>query len=327
MLFLGLWATYATAQSGTFPNCTLSNFTWAFNEFQQSPCQVASALGQACTGTSFPIPALSSDENYLGPQVGFTNQCRCSSVFYNVLSACALCQGAEVSNWSVYDQNCSIVSVTVFPPAIPSGIAVPHWAYMDPTANGINTFNPQLAQADVGPESTAIPQSSSTSASGSTGTSTPAPHSGKKSNAGAIAGGVVGGIVAIILISVLIFFFLRRRRPAKSGSTSFDSDKLVNPEAAYPNSASMIMPSSTGTSAPAKFYDPNDPTTFPGQSAEPLMQGVYSTPSPAAHSQHFTPNTLTTNHTGATHYTNMGAVSQQNMHPGHAGYTGTAEVM
>lgn len=51
----------------------------------------------------FPIPELTPTQNYLGPQPEAANQCRCSTVFYNMLSACAVCQGAEVSTCVLFN--------------------------------------------------------------------------------------------------------------------------------------------------------------------------------------------------------------------------------
>ncbi|KAF9486420.1 hypothetical protein BDN70DRAFT_11386 [Pholiota conissans] len=202
---------------GTVPTC-LSGFDWMFNHLGQSPCTVASALAQACTPSyDIPIPALGPLDNYLGPTPSSEDNCRCSSVFYSMISACALCQGAEITTWSFYDQNCSSVFLTVFAPAVPVGFAVPHYAYTDPTANGKDFFNTQIAQADNGPESTAPPQASSTSSTTTTGgVSIPigtAPLTPKKkSNAGAIAGGVVGGLAGLAAIIMIVGGLIRRRR-------------------------------------------------------------------------------------------------------------------
>ncbi|KJA28493.1 hypothetical protein HYPSUDRAFT_33907 [Hypholoma sublateritium FD-334 SS-4] len=310
--------TGSAAAQVDYPTC-LSGFSWAFNSLNQSPCQVASALGEACTGLDFPIPNLTSTQNYLGPIPAAANQCRCSSVFYSVLSACAVCQDALVSTWSFYNENCTEVSVSVFPPPIPSGIAVPNYAYLDPTANGVNTFNPQIAQSDVGPDSTAVSQPTGVTSTSASGTTLPTSSKKKSSNAGAIAGGVVGGVVAVLIIVGLILF-LRRRKPVKT-TEPFDSDKLV--AETTPGNISSTIPS---TPAPAKYYDPNDPTTYP---AEPFVPSLYSSPSPPSQNQSFPHSVVGANHTGTTNYSGMGVIPQQNIsyHPGQAGYTGTAEVM
>lgn len=49
--------------------------------------------------SDFPVPALGPTENYLGPIPTAANQCRCSSVFYSMLSACAVCQNALISTY------------------------------------------------------------------------------------------------------------------------------------------------------------------------------------------------------------------------------------
>ncbi|KAF9486488.1 hypothetical protein BDN70DRAFT_870044 [Pholiota conissans] len=316
---------------GTVPSCN-SGFDWTFNSFGQSPCTVASALGEACTGVDFPIPALTPTQNYLGPVPLGANQCRCSSVFYSMLSACALCQGAEISTWSFYDQNCSSVFLTVFQPPIPAGFAVPHYAYIDPTANGMDTFNPQIAQADNGVESTAPPQATSTGTS-STGspttgssTTTVPPSEKKKSNPGAIAGGVVGGVVGLAIIAGLAaWFILRRRRQQKLPPAPFDEKLMV-----APNQYSMSTGNApTISSIPApKLYDPNDPSTFPGNNGS-FAPSVYSSPSPPAQTQGFHPNVMGSNPSlGNPYMGNVQPISTHNTgHNPQTGYTGMAEVM
>jgi len=330
-LLLGLLPSSVIA-FGPVPTCN-TGFQWTFNNEQQSPCTVASALGEACTGVDFPIPPLNASENYLGPIAEAANQCRCSSVFYNMLSACAVCQGALVSSWSFYDQNCSTVLLTVFPLPIPSGFAVPHYAYLDPTANGVNIFNPAIASADIGPESTAIPQPTSAtntalpngSSTGLTATGPTATGSkSKKSNAGAIAGGVVGGIAALAIIAGLAaWFVLRRRRQQKSPPIPFDEKLMVS------GSPAGDVPTLANTPAP-KLYDPNDPSTFPGNNGSYGTSMYSSVPSPAANSQYFgsTGQPVSTHNTGHTGYASVPHALPMSTHTtGQAGYTGMAEVM
>ncbi|TEB26544.1 hypothetical protein FA13DRAFT_1019152 [Coprinellus micaceus] len=260
---------------------TCSTAQWTFNSRQQSPCVVGSALAGACVGGDFTLTALQPDYVYLGPSVSAATPCRCSSVYYSMLSACATCQGNNFIRWGRYSTNCS--TVYMFPRDIPDNIAVPAWAYMDVEAQ--DTFNLTLAQAFGGVESTA-PVQSTASATGSisrtsaTGSSTntganPGSTAGgsstdnteKKSNAGAIAGGVVGGIVGLALIAGLIFFLLRRNKKQKQapsamyGSQGTVSEKPQGPASQYTGDGS-IMYSHGGIPAP-QVYDPNNPATFP----------------------------------------------------------------
>lgn len=41
----------------------------------------------------FNVPALNSTEFYTGPTLETATPCRCSSIFYCLISACAVCQG------------------------------------------------------------------------------------------------------------------------------------------------------------------------------------------------------------------------------------------
>ncbi|PPQ89162.1 hypothetical protein CVT25_006534 [Psilocybe cyanescens] len=149
-----------------------------------------------------------------------------------------------------------------FSQPIPSGVTVPHYAYLD--VETADTFNPVLAQAAGGPESTSIPQSTSSSSTGST-PSNGAPsdqNGGKKSNAGAIAGGVVGGIVGFALIAGLVFWLLQRKRRSSPASSVYAPAMGSQGAMASQNPMSLTGSSYPSTPAP-KVYDPNDPSTYP----------------------------------------------------------------
>jgi hypothetical protein len=241
------------------PTC-MSGFQWAFNSLNQSPCQIASFLGSAClvAGTNFPIPSLSSLQFYSGPQIGHTTDCQCSSVYYSVLSACALCQGASESPWTAYNKNCTTPFLTVFPTAIPSGVKVPHYAYLDVSA-GSGQFNATLAQNAGGIESTAVPQPTTSTA--------PPVAKGKKSHAGAIAGGVVGGIVGLLLVAFSVYWLLRSRNRRPAPGPILDEPLSENNTMTNPYGA-------------PKLYDPNDPTSYPQTMAQ-LTGSTNSFPSQA----------------------------------------------
>ncbi|KAJ4487766.1 hypothetical protein J3R30DRAFT_845604 [Lentinula aciculospora] len=258
------------------PSCNASsNYQWSFNSLDQSPCVVASFLGQACD-TQYSIPSINTNQHYGGPTTGpQDNPCQCSSVMYILLSACGACQGGSFITWSAYEQNCTRVYVPTFPANIPSDTKVPRWAYQNVTAE--DNFNPTEAQA-VGdaPESTGtVPPTGTTSVS--TPSTTPTVSSqGKKTNAGAIAGGVVGGAI-VVLLAVLALLYLRRRRRVRKergvARAAIDVDDKPRP---YPVSTSAVPESNeTGTgfhasiptmsipSTAMRLYNPSDPSTFP----------------------------------------------------------------
>ncbi|KAJ7046997.1 hypothetical protein C8F04DRAFT_217305 [Mycena alexandri] len=240
------------AQSGPSTNASCSpSFAWASNSLHQIPCLVAAYLGAVCDDGLFMVPALQNELSfYQGPTVAQANACACSSVFYSLLSACSECQSGMVLRWSTFSGNCTTVYSEVFMNNIPSGTAVPHWAYQNVTMD--DGFNSTLAQMQLNaPESTANSQPTSTSnpdASGVAGTSS------KKSNAGPIAGGVVGGVVLLAVVCILAFWFIRRRRRNVAPSN------LAQPPMGYHSSGDITPFSLTQT---PKLYNPADPSTFP----------------------------------------------------------------
>ncbi|KAF5315962.1 hypothetical protein D9611_004846 [Ephemerocybe angulata] len=271
---------------------TCSTAQWTFNSKNQSPCVVASALAGVCVGGDFTLTPLEPDFVYLGPSQAAATPCRCSSVYYSLLSACGTCQ------------NRNYIS---FPRDLPQGVAVPHWAYQNVTVN--DGWVLADAQADTGAEVTAAP-ASSTSASGSgsaTGSNSPQNTNGpagptrKSSNTGAIAGGVVGGIVGLALIGALIFFFLRRRRQQKvPASAQYTAAPMMSPPPmmqantptplGYGDGSSHYQHTGGSGGMPApQVYNPDNPSTFPTNEFAPPGGLNYSggSPSPNYSQQNF----------------------------------------
>ncbi|KAF5313148.1 hypothetical protein D9619_002646 [Psilocybe cf. subviscida] len=277
------------------PTC-MSGFSWAFNTLNQSPCQIASFLGGACVqpGTGLSIPPLLPSQLYLGPQLNRTTDCQCSSVYYSVLSACALCQGAGVSSWRAYNQNCTMPFLTVFQPAIPSVVKVPHYAYLD-VSLGSGQFDPTVAQAAGGVDSSAVPQPTTSTAPSAAG------H--KKSHAGSIAGGVVGGIVGLLLVGFSVYWLLRSRNRRQHQGPIFDEPQSEN-------GTTLGDGKTNPYGAPAQLYDPNDPKSFPATMAQ-LTGSTHSFPSQGRHTG------VNSNFSGT-----PSALSRPN-----AQYSGVAEVM
>ncbi|KAF8623523.1 hypothetical protein AX15_006300 [Amanita polypyramis BW_CC] len=234
-----------------------------FNSLGQGPCEVARYMGGACNNGVFYIPPLGTDQVYIGPTPNNANECRCSSVLYSLLNACALCQHARVSQWDAYYGNCSTPYVAMFPGQIPPGTAVPHWAYMDVTQfGGFNaTYAQQLSDS---PESTA----------GSSATSTPSsspPH--KSSIAGPVAGGVVGGVIFVALVAVAVLLLLRYRRKSSAAQVHYGVEA---------SGAGGSLPESKLSHQPyvvpvleqePLLYNPSDPRTFPSSIAAAATTG------------------------------------------------------
>ncbi|PIL35111.1 hypothetical protein GSI_02899 [Ganoderma sinense ZZ0214-1] len=278
------------AAQGTNATCN-PGFEWMTNSKNQNPCLVSSFLFTPCSSPSdsFVFP-LTPGFHYNTPLNSTTSAtpCRCNTVLFSTIAACATCQGGadDIVPWFMYSQNCSSVFIQQYPENIPSGTAVPAWAYLDILVNG--TFDPTAAEAVAAenlPESTALPAASQTLGTNTNnptfqttvrgGTASGEPTSvgdnsgsgSKKSNAGAIAGGVVGALVGLALIAAAVFYVLRlrSRRGAAAGSTTQNYGAVYGANM-QSWEKSPVVPMSTH-----KFYDPNDPRTFPGQ--DPYARG------------------------------------------------------
>jgi len=208
---LGVFSTLLLAFAPSYAAAAtcLTGYNWTYNSQGQSPCDLAASLLGVCVPAGGPLPSLPPGYYYVGPTLQSRNECTCSSVYFSMLSACAVCQSRETLRWSAYATNCSTVYVQTFPDPLPVGVRVPNYAYLDVTI--VDGFDPSLAQAAGGAESVGAP-SATTSALASTPTSQQSPK--KKSNAGAIAGGVVGGVALLGILVIVVVWLLLRRRPS-----------------------------------------------------------------------------------------------------------------
>ncbi|KAI6005670.1 hypothetical protein EDD15DRAFT_661020 [Pisolithus albus] len=274
----------AAAQQTT-ASC-LSQFSWMDNSKNQNPCLIAAYVQGACSGGQFTVDPLAVNTHYVGPYVDEANACECNTVTYSLVSACAICQNRTYIAWSSWATNCSTV-YTGYPENVPSGTAIPQWAYQD--VSSTDDFNATLAElTGDSPESTAaVSQSTATSLPTSTTSTsaiasvtpapslstTPSPQSASKSsNTGAIVGGAVGGVVGLAaIVGLATWLFLRHRRKASAPDAM---DGGVPP----PGTGSMYMASSSFTTplTQPKLYDPSDPSTFPTSPPSPT---IHTTPS------------------------------------------------
>ncbi|ESK94582.1 hypothetical protein Moror_7949 [Moniliophthora roreri MCA 2997] len=267
---LGLGALVgAQSQEATCDPTT--GFDWSFNSLHQSPCEMASALAGQCRGGAFIVPPLPANNAYRGIGLGEDDLCRCNTVFYSLLSACAACQARSWLRWSTFAENCTTRISSSFPFNIPSGTRIPPYAYLDILAN--DTFNPALAQSLANaPESTGTPPPTFTSSgapatSPAPGSSTSASSGGSgssKSNAGPIVGGVIGGLVIVCLTIILIIWFIRRRKTNTPPSGLVDIDPSFPAVRGTERGSTQELP---------KLYNPSDPSTFP--------PSISPTPSPS----------------------------------------------
>lgn len=248
----------------------LSSFGWMNNSLGQNPCLVTAYLSGPCAGGKYQIVALPPGAHYLGPTLEGANPCQCNSVIYSTTTACGVCQGLTPVTWSSWKANCSTAFTQLYPTTIPTGTAVPNWAYLDVVTSDI--FNATAAQLDgdlpesnaTAPLSISIPTSTtslSTSVPVSTTSTASSTPTSKSSTVGAIAGGVIGGIAGVGAITGLVaWFFIKRRRSHRA---------LL---AIYGDKPHMAQP--------ARFYDPADPSTFP----PPFSSSIQTTSSINQHS-------------------------------------------
>ncbi|KAG8715399.1 hypothetical protein FRC11_004299 [Ceratobasidium sp. 423] len=244
-----------------------------------------------------------------GGPYGFTaeaaNNCVCNSVMWNLLSACALCQKDLSGSWGQWVASCpsSMINVGKYPIPLPTGVAVPSWAYYDFTTAG--AFNVAIASqqsglestAGSGPTATSAPNPLPTSTTGGNGdvpTSKPVKTQSQSSsnNMGAIIGGVVGGVLGIALICLIAFVLLRKRKPEDPVTQYPEAGKkppmtaqanLVTPMTGQVHPYQFGVPNQPILTPEYKPYDPSDPATFPtapvtpatGYHAEPLLYSYH----------------------------------------------------
>ncbi|CAE6444919.1 unnamed protein product [Rhizoctonia solani] len=206
----------------------------------------------------------------------------------------------RLPRWTVYANDCTIADTSppgIYPAAIPSGVAVPDWAYYDFVTAGV--FNQVIASQQTGPESTAPPGASSTAASTastatSTSTAAPVNNSSGGSNTGAIVGGVVGGVLGIALVALIGFIVVRKNKQSKPGPHELPPTptELTKPAIQYDGGytpyyqpvaqSPNVVPT---TQSYYKPYDPSDPSTFPVDPHANSPNPPESVP-PLSYSQH-----------------------------------------
>jgi len=247
---------------------------------------MAAYMQGACNNGDFTVPPLPNGTHYVGPTVLSANQCECSTVVYSLVSACADCQGQTYLDWSIWSTNCTEgVYVTYFPMEIPTGTAIPDWAYLDVT--GSDRYNGATAEADVDkPESSAGGNPTVTNPGPASPTSTTqttkhptAAAAVKKSIAGPIAGGVVGGVVFLgVIAGLAVFFFQRRKQSHVAPSAAYNNGTKLPTSEYSPQSSTPFNNFSDFSGMQQRPYDPSDPTTFPTAAPTPTIHTTSSTP-------------------------------------------------
>ncbi|KZV81762.1 hypothetical protein EXIGLDRAFT_844329 [Exidia glandulosa HHB12029] len=226
-------------------------YSWMDNAKGQSPCLVAAYLLGACsadlTWDVGPIN-LANDSSYAPPGTdnpATFNPCGCSWAVYNLLQACAVCQGEmHIRTWPSWRMACTpefLQQDTFFPGSpyeINSNTSVPYWATQNPVdAWDSATFNPSTARnLDPGHDDL---------------TSVDPKH--KTVSPGAIAGGVVAAIVVVVVAVLATLFVLRRRRQRRANIPA-PGLMLTRPSLAH-------QPSTVTLSSRSRFSPP--PSDYP----------------------------------------------------------------
>ncbi|KAI0341920.1 hypothetical protein BDW22DRAFT_218707 [Trametopsis cervina] len=122
-------------------------FGWMNNSKGQTPCLVAAYLASACDTPSVvdTVDALVPGNEYELPPGPIATVCRCNTVYYSAISACAACQNGSYVTWTTWKEACVSSIVDQFPKDIPQDTAVPAWAFLDVTTS--NRFNLTAAEA------------------------------------------------------------------------------------------------------------------------------------------------------------------------------------
>jgi len=246
------------------PDCLPAAFkvwNWTYNSLNQTPCSTAAYLAAECTNGRFTIPRLAQGNSYMGPVGNSADICKCNSVYYSVISACAGCQKCT---WIPYDQwyaNCTKVApVSTFPQTITNDTLVPAWAFVN--VSNTKPWDNVSACAFGG-----IPESKGNSR----------PPFAPQFDASTTKAVDIGLIVGVTLGSTILFltivgaggwYLLRRRRRRRSSR--------ANPRSsAQPLTAEQeLSPVPWTPESDMKLYDPSDPSTYPNTSV--LTQNAVS---------------------------------------------------
>jgi len=222
----GVWA-----QDATCP----ASFNWNQNSLGQGPCTVAADLESSCRSETYEVPPLTSaGDYYIPPQASNAGdlRCECNTVVYSLYEACTSCQGGMVLSWTNWSGVCTNIDIAGLPYSIPSGTAVPHWAFFDVTTLPGETYTDANAMS-IGrdPENTPGPNGVSSVSSGtstlprpsvnsmsepmspaSSPASTPSSSSpnpnGNANSGSSIVGGFVGSVVPLTVFAVAAALFL-----------------------------------------------------------------------------------------------------------------------
>ncbi|KDQ06724.1 hypothetical protein BOTBODRAFT_39380 [Botryobasidium botryosum FD-172 SS1] len=272
------------AQGITNATC-LPAYSWMDNSLGQNACLVAAYISSGCTTGTWTVPALTSlTSSYNPPNGTGVTDCRCSTVEYQLISACVVCQGGtNPAPWLNWATNCpaNLISVGTYPHPIPAGTSVPAWAFLDPTVKNTFDVTAALAAANLpetpggatssgatthpfnGPTLTPVaPFPSSVSTPASTGSSS-------TDHTGAIVGGVVGGVLGLALLCALIFLFMRRSHRTAPAPAPAPDMGMYKPQ------MPMGSPQQMGSPQMAAYPSPGQNMNYPGSPGSAYLGSAY----------------------------------------------------
>ncbi|KAF9507623.1 hypothetical protein BS47DRAFT_1488771 [Hydnum rufescens UP504] len=145
--------TLPTVQAQTSNVTCLPTFNWSNNSLGQSPCLQAAWLQAQCHDGDWRVDTIPPAFQYFGPTQNNSteNACICTTVVYNLMSACGACQNRtwiSWTSWSFYCVDYRNITEGTYNVTIPHGTAIPAWAF-DLPSNHNDTFDISAAQ-DIG---------------------------------------------------------------------------------------------------------------------------------------------------------------------------------
>ncbi|KAF9507618.1 hypothetical protein BS47DRAFT_288287 [Hydnum rufescens UP504] len=149
-VFIAHLLTLPTVQAQTSNVTCLPSFNWSDNSLGQSPCLQAAWLQAECNDGNWRVNSLPPDYQYIGPTSDNSteNACICTTVVYNLLSACGACQNLTWITWTTWSFYCvdyRYIKEGTYNVTIPYGTSISAWAF-DLPRNHNDTFDISAAQ-------------------------------------------------------------------------------------------------------------------------------------------------------------------------------------
>ncbi|EAU93624.1 hypothetical protein CC1G_02854 [Coprinopsis cinerea okayama7 len=232
-----------------------SDFEWAKTARGRTPCRAAADVMAPCNGGNWHIRDLPQGNfEYDTPKDQEATICSCSWSAYNLISACAACQGMpeKIKTWRDYSLNCPEPALTpdrYYPRDVlpPDDVTIPYWASVDPSTWQARMWNVREARSlyDQGRDDLNLALEN---------------QKKSKSSAGPIAGGVIGGLVVVFGAAALAFFLLKRHRKKIALAKGIVPPDFQQSHYRSPSDASAVSMSYTNLSSSPGPYAPTGHT-------------------------------------------------------------------